>query len=94
MTKDTGSVFLDFRFTVGSKCQTIRQCPNAGVWAHALPRLLPMQLGDVPDTYADVDDLVRDVDYQPDTPIEIGIQNFVAWYKDYYQVDDIAHNVR
>ena len=55
---------------------------------------LPMQLGDVPDTYADVDDLIRDVDYQPDTPIEVGIQNFVAWYKDYYQVDDIAHNVR
>ncbi len=56
--------------------------------------LLPMQLGDVPDTYADVDDLIRDVDYQPDTPIEVGIQNFVAWYKDYYQVDDVAHNVR
>lgn len=60
----------------------------------AAKNLLPMQLGDVPDTYADVDDLIRDVDYQPDTPIEVGIQNFVAWYKDYYQVDDIAHNVR
>jgi UDP-glucuronate 4-epimerase len=45
---------------------------------------LPMQDGDVPATYADVDDLMRDVGYAPTTPIEIGIANFVAWYKDYY----------
>jgi UDP-glucuronate 4-epimerase len=56
--------------------------------------LLPMQLGDVPETFADVDDLIRDVGYKPATPITTGIQNFVAWYKAYYQVDDIAHNVR
>lgn len=48
--------------------------------------LLPIQSGDVPDTYADVDDLIRDVDYRPATPIEIGIANFVSWYKDYYGV--------
>lgn len=45
---------------------------------------LPMQDGDVPATYADVDDLMRDVGYAPKTPIETGIANFVAWYKDYY----------
>ncbi|CAL1238964.1 NAD-dependent epimerase [Candidatus Methylocalor cossyra] len=45
---------------------------------------LPMQSGDVPATYADVEDLVRDVGYAPKTPIEVGIANFVAWYKDYY----------
>ena len=56
--------------------------------------LLPMQLGDVPETFADVDDLIRDVGYKPATAITTGIQNFVAWYKAYYQVDDIAHNVR
>ena len=56
--------------------------------------LLPMQLGDVPETFADVDDLIRDIGYKPATPITTGIQNFVAWYKAYYQVDDIAHNVR
>jgi UDP-glucuronate 4-epimerase len=55
--------------------------------------LLPLQPGDVPDTYADVDDLLRDVDYQPNTPIEVGIQNFVAWYKEYHQIDHVAHNV-
>ncbi|MCZ6658074.1 MAG: NAD-dependent epimerase [Gammaproteobacteria bacterium] len=58
----------------------------------AKTNLLPMQPGDVPDTYADVDDLVQEVGYKPDTPIEVGIHNFVSWYKTYYQVD-AAHNV-
>lgn len=48
--------------------------------------MLPLQPGDVPDTYADVQDLVRDVDYKPDTSVEQGVANFVAWYRDYYQV--------
>jgi UDP-glucuronate 4-epimerase len=47
--------------------------------------LLPMQPGDVADTFADVSELVRDIDYKPSTPIEIGIGNFVAWFRDYYQ---------
>jgi UDP-glucuronate 4-epimerase len=50
-------------------------------------RLLPMQPGDVPDTYADTTDLMQDVGYQPGTPIEIGVKNFVDWYADYYDVD-------
>ena len=58
----------------------------------AKKNLLPLQPGDVPDTYADVDDLVADVGYKPDTPIEVGIHNFVSWYKKYYDVD-AAHNV-
>ncbi len=48
--------------------------------------LLPMQPGDVPDTYADVGALVQDVDYQPATPVEIGVENFVKWYREFYQV--------
>ncbi|MGI2324828.1 MULTISPECIES: NAD-dependent epimerase [Methylococcus] len=48
--------------------------------------LLPMQDGDVPDTYADVDDLMRDTGYRPATPIETGIARFVEWYRDYYGV--------
>jgi UDP-glucuronate 4-epimerase len=43
-----------------------------------------MQAGDVPDTFADVSELVRDIDYKPSTPIEVGIANFVAWFRDYY----------
>jgi UDP-glucuronate 4-epimerase len=48
--------------------------------------LLPLQPGDVPATYADVSDLVRDVGYQPATSVEQGIANFVAWYRDYFAV--------
>jgi len=48
--------------------------------------LLPLQPGDVPDTYADVEALVADVGYKPSTTIEQGIERFVAWYKEYYQV--------
>ena len=47
--------------------------------------MLPLQLGDVPDTYADVQDLVNDVDYKPNTSVEDGIANFVKWYKDFYK---------
>lgn len=49
-------------------------------------RLLPLQPGDVPDTFADVSALQRDVGYAPSTPIQTGIARFVAWYRDYYKV--------
>jgi UDP-glucuronate 4-epimerase len=52
----------------------------------AVKNFLPMQLGDVPATYADVSDLEKDVGFKPDTSIEEGIKNFVEWYKDYYDV--------
>ena len=48
--------------------------------------MLPLQPGDVPATYADVTDLVRDVGYKPDMSVEQGVASFVAWYRDYYQV--------
>ena len=46
--------------------------------------LLPLQPGDVPDTYADVDDLVREFDYRPSMPVRDGIERFVSWYREYY----------
>jgi len=46
--------------------------------------LLPLQQGDVPDTFADIDDLVRDVGYRPATPVEEGVKRFVEWYVEYY----------
>jgi len=49
---------------------------------------LPMQPGDVPATYANVDDLVRDVSFKPKTQIEEGIKRFVKWYKEYYRIND------
>ena len=47
--------------------------------------LLPLQAGDVPDTWANTEDLVADVDYQPSTPIEVGVKNFVDWYLEFYK---------
>ncbi len=46
--------------------------------------MLPLQPGDVPDTYADVTDLVEQFDYKPTTPVEQGVANFVAWYRDIF----------
>jgi UDP-glucuronate 4-epimerase len=48
--------------------------------------MLPMQPGDVPATYADVDDLQADVGFHPGTPIEEGVRRFVKWYREYYAV--------
>ena len=47
--------------------------------------LLPMQPGDVPHTYADVDDLVTEFDHRPNTSITDGVQRFVQWYLEYFQ---------
>jgi UDP-glucuronate 4-epimerase len=48
--------------------------------------LLPIQPGDVPATYADVEALTADVGFKPATPIEVGVGRFVTWYRNYYQV--------
>jgi len=52
----------------------------------AVKNLLPMQPGDVADTYADVAELTRDTGYSPSTPVEVGVKRFVDWYRDFYQV--------
>jgi len=52
----------------------------------AQKRFLPIQPGDVPDTYADVSALVADVGYRPETPVATGVARFVDWYKDFYKV--------
>jgi UDP-glucuronate 4-epimerase len=52
----------------------------------AIKNLLPMQQGDVPDTYADVDALIKDVNYKPHTSVETGVENFARWYRDYYKI--------
>jgi UDP-glucuronate 4-epimerase len=61
--------------------EVIEQC----LGRKATLNLLPLQLGDVPDTEADVQDLVDDVGYRPDTPVEVGVRRFVDWYLDYYK---------
>jgi len=52
----------------------------------AKKELLPMQPGDVPDTYADVSSLVNDTGYQPSTDVETGVKAFVDWYRDFYKI--------
>lgn len=52
----------------------------------AIINMMPLQPGDVEITSADVSDLIADVGFRPDTPIEIGIEKFIQWYKDYYKV--------
>jgi UDP-glucuronate 4-epimerase len=52
----------------------------------AVKNLLPMQDGEVAETYSDVGDLIHDVGFKPSTPIEVGIGKFVDWYLDYYQI--------
>jgi UDP-glucuronate 4-epimerase len=63
--------------------EVIEQC----LGMKAEKNLLPLQPGDVPDTYADVEALTLDTGYQPDTPIEVGVARFIEWYLDFYKID-------
>jgi UDP-glucuronate 4-epimerase len=60
------------------------ECIEQSLGKQAQKNLLPLQAGDVPDTFADVEDLVRDVDYKPATPVEEGVRRFIEWYVGYY----------
>ncbi|HEX5170075.1 MAG TPA: NAD-dependent epimerase/dehydratase family protein, partial [Cyclobacteriaceae bacterium] len=53
----------------------------------AIRNYLPLQEGDVPETYADVDDLMKEVDFKPSTTIEFGVGKFIDWYKEYYKLN-------
>ena len=55
---------------------------------HAKMEFLPLQPGDVPDTYADVSDLVKEFKFKPHMQLKQGVQNFINWYKDYYKIDE------
>jgi UDP-glucuronate 4-epimerase len=63
--------------------EVLEQC----LGREAQKNLLPLQLGDVPDTLADVESLARDVGYRPSTPVEEGVKRFVEWYRAYYSPD-------
>lgn len=62
--------------------EILEKCLNK----EAIKNFLPLQPGDVPDTYADVSDLVNDLGYKPTTLLETGINNFVEWYRDFYKI--------
>jgi UDP-glucuronate 4-epimerase len=75
-------------YNIGNNCpvplmhyiEVLEQC----LGKKAEKNMLPMQLGDVPETSANIDDLVRDVGYRPATPVEEGVKRFVEWYLGYY----------
>ncbi len=89
---DAGTSFAPYRlYNIGNQ-KPIDLMHYIGVLEQCLGReaeknLLPMQAGDVPDTWADVEDLVTDVGYRPSTSVEEGVQRFVDWYVDYYGVE-------
>ena len=61
-------------------------CIEKAIGKEAQKNFLPLQPGDVHETFADIEDLAVDVGFKPETPIETGIENFVAWYRDFYKV--------
>ncbi len=88
---DPGTSFAPYRlYNIGNQqpidlmryIEVLEQC----LGREAEKNLLPMQPGDVPDTWADVEDLVTDVGYRPGTTVEEGVKRFVDWYVDYYGV--------
>ncbi|NND59443.1 MAG: capsular biosynthesis protein CpsI, partial [Gammaproteobacteria bacterium] len=88
---DPGTSFAPYRiYNIGNsrpvELNTYIEVLEACLGIKAEKNLLPLQPGDVPDTFADVDDLARDVSYQPTTPVEVGIERFVSWYRSFYNV--------
>ncbi|RZK79152.1 MAG: NAD-dependent epimerase/dehydratase family protein, partial [Methylobacterium sp.] len=87
---DPGTSLAPYRlYNVGNNCPVqllhLIDVLEACLGVKAVRRMLPMQAGDVPATYADVDDLSAAVGFAPATPIEAGVARFVQWYRDYYR---------
>lgn len=88
---DPGTSFAPYRlYNIGSNNPTelVRfiDIIEQKLGRKAIRRLMPLQDGDVPETYADVEDLFRAVEFKPATPIEVGIERFLEWYRRYYNV--------
>jgi len=88
---DTGTSYAPYRiYNIGNNqpvellrfIEVIEEC----LGLKAEKNLLPLQPGDVPATFANIDDLVNDVGFKPATTIEDGIANFISWYQDYYKI--------
>ncbi len=91
MAPDPGTSFAPYRiFNIGNnqpvELMRFIEVIEEKLGRKAIKNLLPLQDGDVPATFADVDDLMREVDFKPATPIEIGIGNFIDWYLKYYNI--------
>lgn len=88
---DPGTSTAPYRIYNIGNTEPVDLMTMIGLLEHALGRearktFLPLQPGDVPETWANVDDLVRDTGYRPQTPLKTGIEAFVAWYRGYYRI--------
>lgn len=89
LTPDPSSSFAPYRvYNIGNnkpvELLKFIEVIEQKIGKKAIKTLLPIQDGDVPETYADVEDLMREVDFKPSTPIDVGVGRFVDWYLDYY----------
>ena len=86
---DSGTSYAPWRiYNIGSnnpvELKTYIAALENALGKEAEKELLPLQAGDIEGTFADVDDLVRDMNYKPKTKLEDGMRNFVKWYEQYY----------
>ncbi|HEX8041320.1 MAG TPA: NAD-dependent epimerase [Chryseosolibacter sp.] len=91
LTPDPSSSFAPYRvYNIGNNkpVELLRfiEVIEQKVGKKAIKNFLPIQDGDVPETFADVEDLMREVDFRPSTPIEVGVGKFVDWYRESYKV--------
>lgn len=91
MTPDPATSFAPYRvFNIGNnkpvELMQFIEAIEQKLGRKAVKNLLPLQDGDVPETFADVEDLMREVDFKPSTPIEVGIGKFIDWYINYYNI--------
>ncbi len=93
LTPDPASSFAPYRvYNIGNNnpVELLRfiEIIEQKLGKKAVKNFLPLQKGDVHETYADVDDLMREIDFKPATSIEAGIGKFIDWYKEYYELTD------
>ena len=91
LNPDPATSFAPYRiFNIGNNAPVellqFIQVIEEKIGKKAIMNFLPIQEGDVPETYADIDDLMKEVDFKPSTPIDVGVGRFVDWYEDYYKV--------
>jgi UDP-glucuronate 4-epimerase len=88
---DPATSFAPFRlYNIGSDRRTelmrYVELIEENLGKKAIVNFLPLQAGDVPDTWADIEDLAHDVGYSPSTPVEEGVREFISWYRRFYKV--------
>jgi UDP-glucuronate 4-epimerase len=91
MSPDSATSFAPYRlYNIGNnkpvELMRLIEVLEAKLGRSAIKEFLPIQAGDVPETYADVDDLINDIGFKPATSIEDGVSKFVDWYKEYYKI--------